>query len=45
LYKGEYLDPTGLPYINDKELDAIVAYCVYAEDMKKARLTKDGGTL
>jgi hypothetical protein len=45
LYKGQYLDETGLPYINDKELDAIVAYCVYAEDMKKARLTKDGNTL
>lgn len=45
LYKGQYLDDTGLPFINDKELDAIVAYCVYAEDMKKARLTKDSGTL
>jgi hypothetical protein len=44
LYKGQYLDGEGLPYINDKELDAIVAYCVYAEDMKKARLTKDAST-
>lgn len=44
LYKGQYLDSEGLPYINDKELDAIVAYCVYAEDMKKARLTKDAST-
>ena len=44
LYKGQYLDEQGLPYINDKELDAIVAYCVYAEDIKKARLTKDTNT-
>ena len=44
LYKGQYLDEDGLPYLNDKELDAIVAYCVYAEDMKKARLTKDPNT-
>ena len=44
LYKGQYLDENGLPYLNDKELDAIVAYCVYAEDMKKARLTKDPNT-
>lgn len=44
LYKGQYLDENGLPFINDKELDAIVAYCVYVEDMKKARLTKDTST-
>ena len=44
LYKGQYLDENGLPFINDKELDAIVAYCVYAEDLKKARLTKDQNT-
>ena len=44
LYKGQYLDEDGLPYLNDKELDAIVAYCAYAEDLKKARLTKDTNT-
>lgn len=25
-------------------MDAVVAYCVYAEDLKKARLTKDANT-
>lgn len=44
LYKGQHLDENALPFINDKELDAIVAYCVYAEDLKKARLTKDANT-
>lgn len=44
LYKGQYLDENGLPYINDKEMDAIVAYCAYVEDLKKARLTKDNST-
>ena len=45
LYKGQYLDENGLPFINDKEMDAIILYCVYADDLKKARLTKDTGTL
>lgn len=45
LYKGLYVDENGLPYINEKELDAIVAYCAYAYDFKKARMTKDGSTM
>lgn len=45
LYKGQYVDEDGLPYINEKEMNAIVAYCAYAYDYKKARLTKDGDTL
>lgn len=44
LYKGQYVDEDGLPFINEKELNAIVAYCVYAVDYKKARLTKDKNT-
>lgn len=44
LYKGQYVDENGLPFINEKELNAIVAYCVYAVDNKKARLTKDRST-
>lgn len=44
LYKGQYLDEDGLPYVNEKELNAIVAYCVYAVDQKQARLTKDPST-
>lgn len=45
LYKGQYVDEEGLPYINDKEMEAIVAYCVYAHDQKQARMTKDQNTL
>lgn len=41
LYKGVILDDDGLPYINEKEIDAIAAYCAYANDFKTARLTKD----
>lgn len=45
LYKGQYVDENGLPYLNDKELDAVVAYCLYAVDQKQGRLTKDQATL
>lgn len=45
LYKGYYTDESGLPYINDKEMDAIAAYCAYIYDYKKGRMTKDSGTL
>lgn len=45
LYKQQYLDEDGLPFINDKELDAIVAYCAYAHDFKQARMTKDVNTM
>ncbi|MDO4465459.1 MAG: hypothetical protein Q4C49_00415 [Bacillota bacterium] len=44
LYKSLYVDEEGLPFINQKEMEAIAVYCAYAEDMKKARLTKDQGT-
>lgn len=45
LYKGWFVDEDGLPYINDRELDAIVAYCLYAIDQKQGRLTKDAATI
>lgn len=41
LYKGVVVDDDGLPYLNEKELDAIAAYCAYASDFKQARLTRD----
>lgn len=44
LYKGQFVDENGLPYINEKEMNAIMAYCVYVVDNKKARLTKDSST-
>lgn len=45
LYKQQYLDDSGLPFINDKELDAITAYCAFAHDFKQARMTKDANTM
>lgn len=45
LYKAIFTDEDGLPYLNEKEIDAIAAYCAFAEDLKKARLTKDPNTL
>lgn len=45
LYKGYYADEDGLPYINEKEKRAIVAYCLYAYDQKQGRLTKDAATI
>lgn len=41
LYKGVIVDEEGLPFIDEKEIDAIAAYCAYASDFKQARLTKD----
>lgn len=41
LYKGLYADEDGLPYINQKEKEAIAAYCAYVNDYRKARMTKD----
>lgn len=41
LYKGVLLDDDGLPYLNEKEMDAIAAYCAYVIDFKQARMTKD----
>lgn len=45
LYKAPYLDEDGLPYLSDKELEAVVMYCAYAHDLKKARVAKDQSML
>jgi len=29
LYRGQVLDAQGLPVLNDKEVNAIAAYCAY----------------
>lgn len=42
LYKGVLLDDEGLPYINEKEVDAIAAFCAFADTRKKALMTRDG---
>ena len=41
LYKGVLVDEVGLPFLNEKEMDAVAAYCAYVNDYKQARLTKD----
>lgn len=45
LYKGVFVDEEGLPFLNFKEVEAVATYCAYAEFYKKAKQTKDGGTL
>lgn len=45
LYKGIYADEQGFPYLNNKEIEAIAAYCAYIYDFKKGRQTKDSGLI
>lgn len=44
LYKGIVADEDGLPTLNEKELDAIAAFCAYSNDFRQARVTKDRAT-
>ena len=44
LYKGIEADDEGLPYINEKEADAIAAYCAFTYLYKKAIQTRDNST-
>lgn len=41
LYKGFIADEEGLPYLSEKEIDAIAAFCAYTSDLKAARMTRD----
>jgi hypothetical protein len=45
LYKGTHVDDEGLPYLNDKEVDAIAMYCLFSDTYKKGIRTKDAGTI
>lgn len=40
-YRAQITDPDGFPYINEKEAEAIAAFCAYVHTHKKALLTKD----
>ena len=40
-YRAQVTDSDGLPYINEKEAEAIAAFCAYVHTHKKALLTKD----
>lgn len=41
LYKGFVADKDGLPYITEKEVNAIAAFCAYTSDLKAARISRD----
>lgn len=45
LYKGVIVDEEGLPYLNEKELDAIAAFCAFSDMFKKALVSRDGATM
>ena len=45
LYKGLYAGEDGLPLLNNKEIEAIAAYCAFIVDFKKGRQTKDAAQL
>jgi len=38
-YKGVLVDEAGLPSLNEKELDAIAAYCMFVDQRKRAAMT------
>lgn len=42
LYHGIIVDEDGLPYLSDKEVQALAAYCAYIDIYKKSLLQKDG---
>lgn len=45
LYKGIIVDEEGLPYLNDKEVQALAAYCAYIDMYKKSLVQRDGNLL
>lgn len=45
LYKGVLVDEDGLPSLNEKELDAVAAFCAYTDTFKRALVTRDSATL
>lgn len=44
LYRAENLDSEGLPFINDKEADAIAAYCAYTILYRESIISKNRDT-
>lgn len=45
LYKGVIVDEEGLPFLSEKEIDAVASFCAYADMFKKALQTRDSATL
>lgn len=44
LYHGILADEDGLPYLNDKEVQALALYCAYADLYKKSLVMRDANT-
>lgn len=44
LYKGFIADEEGLPFLNQKEIEAVAAFLAYSNDFKQARMTRDSFT-
>lgn len=44
LYHGIIVDEDGLPYLNDKEVQALALYCAYSDLYKKSLVMRDGNT-
>lgn len=42
LYHGVIVDEEGLPYLTDKEVQALAAYCAYMDIYKQSLIRKDG---
>ena len=42
MYHGVILDEEGLPYLTDKEVQALAAYIAYVDIYKKSIMKKDG---
>lgn len=42
LYHGVIVDEDGLPYLNDKEVQALAAYCAYMDIYKQSLVRRDG---
>lgn len=45
LYHGVITDDEGLPALTDKEVQALAAYCAYADTYKRSLMLKDGNLL
>lgn len=45
LYKGVIVDDDGLPFINEKEVDAIAVFCAFSKMYKKGLVTGDNSTI
>ena len=45
LYKGILLDDAGLPSLNERELDAVAAFCAYSDTFKEALVTRNTNSM